>query len=305
MEWYHWLTGPLVGSIIGYITNDIAVRMMFRPHTEKRLFGRRVPFTPGLIPKERPRLARAIRDVLDNDLLSADVLENALLAPEMLAKVDQAADAALAAILSEQRTLRTLLGGAFGEEAFANTEAQVKRMVGLFLMEKIMDSGIERTVSEIAVAEARKRVSSSTGGIAKIFWDDKRSSSMEESLTNIIREMLATHGPDMIDGMIDNTLHDGLDTPVADLVARYEEKTGEIRAFIITQYKNVIRAGLRRALQTLDLGTIVEDKLNSLDMAELETLIMTVMKKELRAIVWLGALLGAIMGTVNTLVSLI
>ncbi|MCL1964394.1 MAG: hypothetical protein FWF69_04960 [Firmicutes bacterium] len=39
---------------------------------------------------------------------------------------------------------------------------------------------------------------------------------------------------------------------------------------------------------------------NSLDMAEVEALITQVMKKELRAIAWFGALLGVIMGVANT-----
>ena len=304
MQW-QWIIGPAVGAVIGYITNDIAVRMMFRPHKELRLFGKRVPFTPGLIPKERPRLARAIRDVLDQELLSPQVVEAALLSDKMLEQIDQAADTALTAILQEERTPRMLLEGFFGEEPFFTFEGQAKRMAGLFLMEKLLASGIERTVAEIAVEEARKRVTASTAGIAKLFWDDKRSASMEETLTQTIREMLATHGPGLIDGMIDSAVSDGLDTPVSGLLGRYADKVPDIRAFLVEQYKNLIRMGLSRALKALDLGAIVEDKLNSLDMAELEALIMQVMKKELRAIVWLGALLGAIMGTVNTFVPML
>lgn len=36
-----------------------------------------------------------------------------------------------------------------------------------------------------------------------------------------------------------------------------------------------------------------------MDMAETEKLILQVMNKELRAVVWLGALLGMVMGCVN------
>ena len=41
---------PLVGGFIGYVTNDIAIRMPFCPHTTKHITGWRVPFTPGIIP---------------------------------------------------------------------------------------------------------------------------------------------------------------------------------------------------------------------------------------------------------------
>ncbi|MBR1727882.1 MAG: DUF445 family protein [Muribaculaceae bacterium] len=38
-------------------------------------------------------------------------------------------------------------------------------------------------------------------------------------------------------------------------------------------------------------------------MVEAETIIIQLIHKELRAIVWLGALLGCIMGTVTTLIN--
>ncbi len=302
MEW-QWLIGPAVGSVIGYITNDIAVRMMFRPHKELRVFGKRVPFTPGLIPKERPRLAAAIRDVLDQDLLSQEVLESALLSEAMIQKIEQAADSAMAAVLGEERTPRMLLENAFGAEAFGSFEKQTKRAIGIFLMEKLLESGIEGPASEVVVAEVKKRVKGSAAAPLALFWDDKRSASMEEKLAQTIREMIATHAPQIVDDMIENAAHDGLDTPIGELVRKYGEKAGDVRAFIVSQYGTVIKKGLPIALKALDLGEIVEEKLNSLDMAELEGLIMQVMKKELRAIVWLGALLGGIMGIANALVT--
>lgn len=299
---WQWITGPLIGGIIGYITNDVAVRMMFRPHTEKYILGRKVPFTPGLIPKERPRLASAIRDVLDKDLLSPEVLKSALLSDAVLAQIDAAAAGAIGQVLAEERTPRVLAQTLVGKESFDTFEARARRAASIFLMEKILQSGIEQTVAEIAVNEARTRVSNSTAGVAKLFWDDRRSHSMEESLSRMIREMLATHAPALIDETIENTLHDGLDTPVNVLARQHADKLDGLRAFLVEQYQNLVRVGLDSALRVLDLGAVVEDKLNALDMAELEALIMRVMRKELRAIVWLGALLGAVMGTLNAAV---
>ena len=56
------LSAPLLGALIGYITNWLAVKMLFRPREAKYLFGHRIPFTPGVIPKgpgkTRPRHGR-------------------------------------------------------------------------------------------------------------------------------------------------------------------------------------------------------------------------------------------------------
>ena len=55
-----WVAPPVVGAAIGFITNDIAIRMLFRPLREYRVLGIRVPFTPGIIPRRRRELAEAI-----------------------------------------------------------------------------------------------------------------------------------------------------------------------------------------------------------------------------------------------------
>lgn len=301
----HWqlITGPLVGGIIGYITNDIAVRMMFRPYTEKRIFGRRVPFTPGLLPKERPRLAKAIREVLDQELLSPQVLEAALLSDAMVAKLASAADTAIRALLSEQRTLRTVLEERFGKEPVSSVEARLSRTANLFIMEKVLESGIERTAAALVVREIRDRVKGSAMAPLAVLIDEKRGAALEERLADTLREMIATHLPEAVGGILARAAGEGLDTPIGALLSKHEDKLRDVRTFLLDQYAAVIRGALPAALSALDLGAVVEDKLNSLNMAELEGLILSVMRKELRAIVWLGGLLGMVLGMANALLA--
>ena len=73
-EW-SYIVGPAVGAVIGYITNDIAIRMLFRPHQAKYIFGIHVPFTPGIIPKERGRIAESIGTAISVNLMNKEVLE--------------------------------------------------------------------------------------------------------------------------------------------------------------------------------------------------------------------------------------
>ena len=74
MQYLHYLSGPLVGAIIGYFTNYIAVKMLFHPYKPVKIFGKTLPFTPGVIPKNKPRLAHAIaRAVADVLLTKQDI----------------------------------------------------------------------------------------------------------------------------------------------------------------------------------------------------------------------------------------
>lgn len=70
---------PVVGALIGYFTNWLAIKMVFRPHTEKRVFGVKVPFTPGLIAVERDRITEQIGYVVSNHLLTDDDLKDKIL----------------------------------------------------------------------------------------------------------------------------------------------------------------------------------------------------------------------------------
>jgi uncharacterized membrane protein YheB (UPF0754 family) len=76
---------PLVGGIIGYFTNDIAIKMLFRPYRAYYIAGRQVPFTPGLIPSNQERLAERISNAIMGSLLTPEELQNLarkLLLPE-------------------------------------------------------------------------------------------------------------------------------------------------------------------------------------------------------------------------------
>ena len=77
-----WILPPLLGAIIGYVTNRIAIKMLFRPLNPKRLLGVRVPLTPGVIPRNRYDLARTIGRMVSEQLLSPQALKEQLDAPE-------------------------------------------------------------------------------------------------------------------------------------------------------------------------------------------------------------------------------
>jgi uncharacterized membrane protein YheB (UPF0754 family) len=67
---------PVLGGIIGYFTNDIAIKMLFRPYRAIYITGRRVPFTPGLIPRNQERLALNISKTIMGSLLTPKELQN-------------------------------------------------------------------------------------------------------------------------------------------------------------------------------------------------------------------------------------
>lgn len=77
MDWSSfWVVAlpPITGGIIGYFTNDLAIKMLFRPYRAVKIGETTLPFTPGLIPRNQDRLAQRISNAIMSSLLTPDEL---------------------------------------------------------------------------------------------------------------------------------------------------------------------------------------------------------------------------------------
>ena len=74
-NWWPFLLPPVAGAIIGYFTNDLAIKMLFRPYKPRYIFKKRLPFTPGLIPRNQERLAQRVSDTIMGSLLTPEELQ--------------------------------------------------------------------------------------------------------------------------------------------------------------------------------------------------------------------------------------
>lgn len=67
MKIFIYFSIPLISALIGWITNYIAVKMIFRPRKEINFFGLRII---GLIPKRKTDLAQKIAETVEQELIS-------------------------------------------------------------------------------------------------------------------------------------------------------------------------------------------------------------------------------------------
>ncbi|MCX7774924.1 MAG: DUF445 family protein [Rectinemataceae bacterium] len=95
-----WILPPLIGGIIGYFTNWLAIKMLFRPYREKRIAGLRVPFTPGILPRERDRLAESLGDTVAGELLTPEVIKARLTSPAIRERLSHALSKELNKVLA-------------------------------------------------------------------------------------------------------------------------------------------------------------------------------------------------------------
>lgn len=298
-----YLIGPLSGSIIGYFTNWLAIKMMFRPHQPKYIFGMKIPFTPGLIPKERGRLAEAVGSSISENLMNREVLEKNLLSEDMLTKIGEGYDTFITKQKVNTEHLRTFLGHFLSKEDIDKIQSDTGRELASQIHIRLADSNLGTMLAHAAVEHAISKMENSLLGIAfnveqfLILLQEPA----EHLLSKQINQIISNNSEDIITNLIDQESNKLLDTPVCDLIRGHDEQLAQLRAILLDGYRQVISIHLPKILSTIDISRIIRDRINELDIEEGEQIIFVVMDKELRAIVWLGALLGCIIGTVNSL----
>ena len=114
--------------------------------------------------------------------------------------------------------------------------------------------------------------------------------------------MLENKGPEIVDNLIRQGLNDLSSRTMKQLLSGKDAQIGEFTNSLISIYRMIILEHLPKILGAIDVPHIIEARINEMDMNETEKLIFQVMDKELKAVVWLGALLGMIMGCINLLV---
>ena len=86
----HMIVAVVIGAVIGLVTNWLAIRMLFRPREAWRLWGWRVPFTPGVVPGNQAQLAAKIGQTVEEHLLGGEDIAELLRTPEGRQHIDDA-----------------------------------------------------------------------------------------------------------------------------------------------------------------------------------------------------------------------
>ncbi|MBC1704550.1 DUF445 domain-containing protein [Listeria welshimeri] len=110
----------VIGGFIGAMTNYIAIRMLFRPYKALYLFNKRVPFTPGLIPKRRDELAEHIGKVVVSHLLTEDAIRARLLEENLQKEITET----VAKMFHEKMQLETTPNELLHQLGYENAEGR-------------------------------------------------------------------------------------------------------------------------------------------------------------------------------------
>ena len=275
MEILHIVLPLVLGALIGYVTNYIAVRMLFRPYRAVKIGSRTLPFTPGVIPKNKQRIAKACGAAVESSLLSQEDIKKAITGSIKKPDIDSIKVADIVSEDLSEQFAETLADKLTGEIKKIDIKGIIAEKGTAILEEKVKDTMLAMFVNRDMIASfaepIEQKVMQYLDGEGYVYLNLKIKGEIETVRSRTLGQEAAALNLD-IGGFTDRIFDEFID-----------EKLGTLTSKI-------------------DIAAVVEDKINRMDVREFEKLVLSVMKKELQAVVNLGALIGFVIGLINLLV---
>lgn len=292
MEILRYIIPPLVGAVIGYFTNYIAVKMLFRPLHPVKIGGKTLPFTPGIIPKGKPRLAKALGKAVGTTLLTETDIKNVLLSESMQNTIKAYAEN----LIKSKLTLKDFAGKTMSPEKYN----EIRQNICSVITEKIMTSANNANLGQIIAEKGGDAIKEKVAGtMLAMFIKDELINSLCMSLGEKVNEYINQNGRDIISPIIDSEAGKLENKSIYEILTEAGVDADKLPDSFLRIYISFIEKHADEFIRNFRISEIVEEKVNQMDVLMLEDLLMSIMKKELNAVVNLGALIGLILGTIN------
>ncbi len=92
-----------VGAVIGYVTNYVAIKLLFRPYKPIKI-GKITVFPQGVIPKEKDALAKKVGEVVKNYILSEEEIKKIITSKTVQNEIENFLDIKIKELLNKDIT---------------------------------------------------------------------------------------------------------------------------------------------------------------------------------------------------------
>lgn len=296
---YSIIIRPLIGAVIGYVTNWIAVKMMFRPLKPICIGKFTLPFTPGIIPKNKGRLAESIGNTISSNLLTDEDIKNILLSDEVKNKIKSEINNYLKSNSENQTSLKDIILSYISEELYTNALNNIEQAFSNSIYNTVLEANLGKLITDQIEIAAKEKMKGSMlgflGGNAII-------SSFTSAINEKLDEYIESNGQNIISEMVNKEITKYTLKSVGDISTFLNTSELDFDSILISIYEKIILDKISDLLKIINISKIVTDKINAMDVLELEKLLLDIMKKELNALVNLGAIIGFILGLFNLLI---
>jgi uncharacterized membrane protein YheB (UPF0754 family) len=302
LNWINIILTPVVGAVIGYFTNWLAIKMLFRPHEAKYIGKYRLPFTPGLIPKERARLTKKIAQTVETHLLTAEVLTNELASVERW----RLPDITLGGLLSQLGvTDLPALVKKIISDTWQNNEAAINVAIPDYI-EKLRNGLADNPQIDTQLENlVRTIIDNNFNRLIGIFIDHRKIySNIKEGLFTYIsnpenQTLIFSQLNEYASAPLDNMINKICDRVTGFRLSEAQDfLTGETNAPVV---KRIIGEVAGYVARNINVSDMIEKKIGELAVDEAENIVLSVVSRELNMITVLGGVLGFLIGLVSLL----
>ena len=282
-----------VGALIGYCTNYIAIKMLFLPRKEWRIGKYRVPFTPGVIPKNKTRLASAVGTAVSEKLLTEnDIVESI----KKSGVKDDVVNRIAEYVMQDSTSVKEII-------AKAETKVDVSEAtdrVSDALSEKIL-GGFQKIDMKTVISDVAENSFSEllSNPLVAMLTNGNALDSVYEKIATAIADYINEHGKELLVPMVRQEMDGMLSASLKSNLEQINVDEAYARKLLENTVDRFIENNAPKLIGYIKIKDIVEEKINQMDVKELEDLVMSVMKNELQAVVNLGAVIGAVIGIIN------
>lgn len=292
------LAGPVIGAVIGYFTNYIAVKMLFRPLKPVKIGGKTLPFTPGIIPKGKARLAKALGKAVGERLLTGEDIQKMLLSREMKDTVLDAVVKGIQEVQHSQDSLEDFLEQYMTLEDYEAMRGRLEE----FITEKISQGLENLDVGKIIAEEGAKEIKEKfQGTMVSMFLKEDLIKSIAEPIGDKVGEYIRENGRDKIRPIVVGEIAAAESRPICQWFESIPLGEEKIRQLTEKIYIRLAEKKAGELSEKFHVDQIVEEKVNQMDVLEVEEVLLGIMEKELNAVVNLGAVIGFVIGLLNLL----
>lgn len=277
------ISGPVVGALIGLVTNYIAVKMLFRPYQARYIGKLRIPFTPGIIPRRQQALAGALGHMIADTLVREEDLQNALLSKEVT-------DTVVSGILTLPPLRES--GHALAGEGY---DALREKLVNT-LTDRVVAGISGLDISGFIAKEGYAALAASGAGkLLTMFLNENTVAAMAPGISEKLLAYLAGDGREKIRELLIGEVGKLEEKPIGEMLGDPAATAPVIESL----YRRLVTEHAEAITRQFRIADTVKEKISAMSPRDLETLVLSVMKKELNAVIYLGALIGFVLGIIN------
>ena len=161
-------------------------------------------------------------------------------------------------------------------------------------------------ISNLVVTEGSRAIKEKVQGtMLSMMLNDQVIQSVAGPIGNEIQSYIDNHGEEKLRPVVKSELEKLEAGSLGNLAGQIPLEKERLCRIVDGLYTSCVQGAVEKMVDQIDVAGIIEEKIQNMDVAKLEELILSVMKKELNAIVNLGALIGFVIGILNMIINML